>query len=502
MRAQHDGRLSGVLGVKGRAEKSIDIYIRVSRVGGREHLISPDEQERRGRDHLASLGLSVGKMLVDLDESGGKWDRPGLQEGLERVRSGQSGGLVVAWLDRLSRDSEHAHRLVREIAEAGGRMYAPDAPADWTSPEGELQAGLIFAFAQYVRKRSREGFERAKERSIAAGVPVNSRAPVGYRKKADRRLEPDPSTAPVIRELFERRAAGAGLSELARFLGDRGVRTSFGSSSWLPPSVAYVLSSRSYIGELSHGRDRRFVNPSAHEPLVDRATWDAAQQPKRRSRPQNRGTFLLAGLLRCESCGYAMAGSVYADGRRVYRCKKRHAGGLCPAPAWGRAEPLEDAARIAVFQDRSSTSESVNIVALEEDLARTERLLAQALSPEVQEAAGNSWGTMIAERRAEVTRASAAVGHAKVGRRQVIAADEWEKLPLAARRALLAETFDGFVLCRRPGRGNSDIVAFLAGEAPGLVRPTGAPSVRRIDVPGGARIEVLKHTGERVGAAA
>ena len=30
---------------------------------------------------------------------------------------------------------------------------APDAPADWTSPAGELQAGIVFAFAQYVRKR-------------------------------------------------------------------------------------------------------------------------------------------------------------------------------------------------------------------------------------------------------------------------------------------------------------------------------------------------------------
>src|SRR4051794_23080688 len=107
----------------------VDLYLRVSRVGGREHLISPDEQERRARDLARERALTVGRVLTDLDESGGKWERPGLQRALQRVQAGESGGIIVAWLDRLSRDSEHAHRLVREISEAGGAIYAPDAPA-------------------------------------------------------------------------------------------------------------------------------------------------------------------------------------------------------------------------------------------------------------------------------------------------------------------------------------------------------------------------------------
>src|SRR5262245_52414448 len=137
----------------------VDVYIRVSRVGNRgDRLISPDEQERRARAHASQHGLEIGQVLPpDLDESGGKLDRPGLNEALRRVEAGESGGLIVAWLDRLSRDSEHAHALVRRITEAGGVIYAPDAPADWTSPEGELQAGFVFLLATYVRKRARAG---------------------------------------------------------------------------------------------------------------------------------------------------------------------------------------------------------------------------------------------------------------------------------------------------------------------------------------------------------
>ena len=102
-------------------------------------MISPDEQERRGRELAAVQKLKVGEVIIDLDESGGKWERPGLQKALARVEQGQSSGVIVAWLDRLSRDSEHAHALVRRITDAGGKIYAPDAPADWLSPEGELQ---------------------------------------------------------------------------------------------------------------------------------------------------------------------------------------------------------------------------------------------------------------------------------------------------------------------------------------------------------------------------
>src|SRR5262245_48828499 len=198
--------------------KPVDLYVRVSRVGGRENLISPEEQQRRARELAREKGLRLGYVLTDLDESGGKLDRPGLQEALRRVESGESGGIIVAWLDRLSRDSEQAHGLVRRIAEAGGRIYAPDAPSDWTTPEGELQAGIVFAFAQYIRSRARAGFERAKEQAIARGIPVHSRPAVGYRARPDRRLEPDPDVAPVVREVFERRARGEGPATLGAFL--------------------------------------------------------------------------------------------------------------------------------------------------------------------------------------------------------------------------------------------------------------------------------------------
>ena len=64
--------------------RSVDVYCRVSRVGGREHLISPEEQERDARAFAGRRGLAVGEVFTDIDASGGTLERPQLQRALDR----------------------------------------------------------------------------------------------------------------------------------------------------------------------------------------------------------------------------------------------------------------------------------------------------------------------------------------------------------------------------------------------------------------------------------
>src|SRR5688500_13833508 len=102
----------------------VDIYVRVSRVGKREHLTSPEDQERDARAFAASHRLTVGKVIRDIDQSGGKLERPGLTEARARIAAGESGGIVVAYLSRASRDTAQGLTLLDEITRAGGAVYA------------------------------------------------------------------------------------------------------------------------------------------------------------------------------------------------------------------------------------------------------------------------------------------------------------------------------------------------------------------------------------------
>jgi site-specific DNA recombinase len=495
--------------------RPLDIYVRVSRVGGRENLISPDEQERRARELAKERGLRVHpEILTDLDESGGKWERPGLQAALERVRTGKSGGIIVAWLDRLSRDSEHAHRLVRELNESGGVILAPDAPADWQSPEGELQASIFFGFAQYQRSRARAGFERAKARAIENGIPVKTRPPVGYRRRNDRHLEPDPTTAPVVRELFERRAAGEGPSALGAFLTASGVKTSQGSRTWSKQAVYNVLRNRVYLGELSYGLDRRFVNADAFEPIVDLALWTAAQQSSgvlRLAPARSAGSqFLLTGIARCSSCRYCLQGTTSSRGKRLYRCTRTHAGGICPAPVRVDAATVE-AVAVAAFwtltgelEAAGRQDDSGEAPRLAYELERAEKALAGWTSTDVQEAIGDDvlYAQGLRERRTARDQAAGKLGEAQAKSRggrdlpdlETLRA-AWGRMTAQERRHLLALRFDCLALHR-----DGSIVAYPAGSGPDDLPRRGfktAPVLEPFpDPPDGARTLSLEEALE------
>jgi DNA invertase Pin-like site-specific DNA recombinase len=438
--------------------RPVDIYVRVSRVGKRERLMSPEDQESSARAYSARLDLRAGKVIKDIDQSGGKADRPGLVEAIERVERGVSGGLVVAYFDRFSRDVLQGLEILRRIEDLGGKLYAPNMPADTRSAEGEFQVGLWLLIAQRERRIRGEGFERAKENAIRDGRPVNSRAAVGLRKRG-KRLEPNPRTAPIVREVFERRACGEGPTALAAYLESKGVKTSQGSRTWSKQAVYGLIRNPVYKGLLRYGRDDRYVNPEGVEPIVDAATWQAAQHPNgRQLAPVKSGesSWLLTGILRCQSCRYAMQGTTTSRGKRIYRCTRRD----CSSRARIDAGVIEGAAVEAFWkvtadlEARGTVDNSGDLAALGTALERAERLLAQLDDPDAQDALGDRYLATYRQRREERERAAEALGRARAdaGRDSVPDVETlrgaWDRMGVQDRRELLGLRFHALALSR------------------------------------------------------
>jgi DNA invertase Pin-like site-specific DNA recombinase len=456
----------------------VDIYVRVSRVGKRENLTSPEDQERDARAFAAGHGLEVGKVIRDIDQSGGKLERPGLSEARARIAAGRSGGIVVAYLSRATRDTAQGLTLLDEITRAGGAVYAPNLP-DYTNADGRMLTTIQLAIDTGYRERKASEFDRAKAGAIAAGIPVITRPAVGYRQRKDRRLEPDPRVAPIILEAFERRAAGEGPTDIGRFLQANRVRTSQGSNVWSKQAVAGMIASRTYLGELRSGRH---VNVAAHEPIVDLALWTAAQHPNGRRAPARvvGGGYLLSGLIRCATCGYCLQGTPMRK-RRVYRCTVRHAGGVCPNPSRIEVAAADSAATEAFWslvsdlEAHGSADTGTTLAVLEATLERAQRALQQYMDPQVQEAVGDValWTAGLTERRDTRDRAAEELGRARAANPSVDLPDVatlsgmWEQATTADRRELMAARFDCFALYRDP----AELVAYVRGSAPaGLPR--------------------------------
>ena len=155
-------------------------------------------------------------------------------------------------------------------------MYARNLP-DYTTADGKMLTTIQLAVDAGYRERKTDELERAKANaiewaslwrtarpSVTASAPTAAWSPTQRRRPRSVRClscaPPEPDRPPWLTSLKA-----------------HSVRTSQGAATWSKGAVQSVISSRVYLGELSYGTDRRYVNPESHEPIIDRATWEAAQ---------------------------------------------------------------------------------------------------------------------------------------------------------------------------------------------------------------------------------
>jgi hypothetical protein len=101
-------------------------YVRVSDVGGRSgaSFISPAAQRERIAAWCSLYDAHLQHVFEELDQSGGRTDRPLLLNAIERVERGLSDGIIVAKLDRFG----------RSFKDASSTSSASTAPAVASSP--------------------------------------------------------------------------------------------------------------------------------------------------------------------------------------------------------------------------------------------------------------------------------------------------------------------------------------------------------------------------------
>lgn len=460
----------------------IDGYVRVSRIGGRsgERFISPTHQRQQIEGWATLHGALIGEVFEELDESGGRADRPLLQEAVARVERGESNGIVVAKLDRFGRSLTHGLAAIERIRRAGGTFVSVADGFDLSTDSGRLMLRFMLAMAEWELDRVRSNWAVANQRACARGVHSGP-APPGYIRRADGRLRRDPLGAPLITELFARRARGEPIAALARWLTSEGLPTATGGGHWLPQSVRALLRREVYLGQVSYMGQ---VTSGAHAPLVDRPTWQAAQRPTdmpalraRHGEPR----LLLYGLLRCAGCRRLLTTCRQRSGQLTfgtYICIKQSSTGRCPERPSVRdtvVEPyvealfwqeLERRARPRAGSDRLDAA-SAEVAAREHELERYRDNAAaeRALGAE-RFAAG------LGVRRGRLERALLALAAA---RRETSAPElpsarelreAWPGMDASERRAAIGEVIDCVFVRRGKGRSEERLHACRRGQAP------------------------------------
>ncbi|WP_019813105.1 recombinase family protein [Saccharomonospora saliphila] len=133
---------------------------------------STDEQDLTAqRQRLAELGVTSERMYLDHGLTGTQRARPGLDQALAAVRSGDT--LVVPKLDRLARSVPDARANGDDLADRGIKLSLGGQVYDPADPMGKMFFNILATFAEFevdlLRMRTREGMAVARAKGKLRG---------------------------------------------------------------------------------------------------------------------------------------------------------------------------------------------------------------------------------------------------------------------------------------------------------------------------------------------
>ena len=298
-----------------------DVYVRVSRLGERSEDEATEVYEAQCRAWADRAGVAIDEVAEETDVSGATAvAERRLERLIQRVEGGESEGIITPYLDRFGRDLIEGALAYRRLKLAGGRLVCVNDGVDSDRPGDEFQFQIRMVIAEDYLRRTRSNFQAAIEHAAARGVYLASRPPFGYRKDEDGRLVVDEARAALVVEVFGRRAAGANVGELTRFLQAEGIEIT-------KSGVRAILANRAYVGEMklpTGVKGQQKVVKNHHPPILTEQRWEAGQV-KHDFVPRNGRTqdARLRGLVYCATCGKRCKLTLYGppDNRKTnYTC--------------------------------------------------------------------------------------------------------------------------------------------------------------------------------------
>jgi DNA invertase Pin-like site-specific DNA recombinase len=288
-------------------------------------------------------------------------ERPALRSLLRACADGRVDVIVVARIDRLTRnmhDWARLHAFLRESRIELVTLYGGFA----LGAAGTLTGNLIASFAEFEREMISDRLRDAHASHRSRGRRSAGRVPLGYTADREtRQLVVDADAARVVHEIFVRCASGESARTIAEWANASGFRSKVhgrgGGALWSARTILELLRNPVYRG---HRRDDSVVIRAVHEAIVDKDLADRVEVAlsERRTRPSaarsdaatNEDAFKLRGMLVCAACERVMTttssrarGSGASTTHRYYRCRGTPARPACEPPTQVAAAPIEGA---------------------------------------------------------------------------------------------------------------------------------------------------------------
>jgi site-specific DNA recombinase len=254
--------------------------------------------------------------------------------------------IVVAKLDRLSRSLIDFANLLTWAQDHGKTIASVAESLDFGSAAGRLLASILALFAQFERERIGERVAEMHQTVKRSGKFGGGKPPYGY-AVLDKRLVPDPATAPIMRRIVDELLGGKPLAAIARGLNEDGIPTPKGAPLWRVTTVAILVRSRALVGEMTYGgkrvRDADGATVTVTDtPLVTESEWArleaALAELTKPHMVSHKADHLLLQIAFCGVCASPLWHHHFNHGHDVYRCASRCSPAIRAALAEGLIE--------------------------------------------------------------------------------------------------------------------------------------------------------------------
>ncbi len=196
--------------------KQAIIYCRFSPRPDADESKSNKKQLERCVKYIELKGYLSHGSYCDNAISGKVLNRPGLNAAIEALKPGVI--LVVDTRDRLARDMLVSLTIHQQVKERGATIEVADGSPSRDTPEGNLMANILDAFAQYERerfaRRTRAGLAKKRKNGDWLGKP-----PIGWKyDKETKRLVIHKKEQLAITEIMRLHKQGSSSVEITNWL--------------------------------------------------------------------------------------------------------------------------------------------------------------------------------------------------------------------------------------------------------------------------------------------
>ena len=212
--------------------------------------------------------------------------------------------ILVKSLSRFGRDALETIRQIRRLKKMDIGVYIENGGLN-TLNVSDSMIDQLAALAQTESHFRSENIKFGIRHRMRSGKTVlNHTRFLGYTKGPDGILQIVPEEAEIVRKIFDLYIQGSGVRKIKRYLEEHGIKTVTGKTEWSTSTIDRMLNNEKYVGEVrmqktfisdfligkrekNEGQLDTYLIENAHEPIIDRETFELVQKMRGNTRKSN-----------------------------------------------------------------------------------------------------------------------------------------------------------------------------------------------------------------------